>query len=108
MVVELGLFSEEPIVSFLRKWKHHPKKLFFLDLLKFVLRSNVVKLDDLVFTQLCGVAMGMRLAPALATAYNRGTTRRLHTNKTKTAFVVGEHLITHAFSTKSQCPRQIV
>ena len=64
-----NISHDEAIISFLRKFKHHPKKVFLLDLLKFVLKNNVFKFDDLVFTQLRGVAMGTRLAPALATIY---------------------------------------
>ena len=54
-------------MSFLRKFKTHPKKIFLLDLLKYVLKNNVFQFDNLTFTQLCGIAMGTNLAPALAT-----------------------------------------
>ena len=64
-----NISHEEVIISFLRKFKHHPKKVFFLDLLKFVLKNNVFAFDDLVFMQLGEVAVGTRLAPALATIY---------------------------------------
>lgn len=64
-----NISHEEAILSFLRIFKHHPKKVFLLDLLKYVLKNNVFTFDDLTFTQLCGVAMGTRLAPALATIY---------------------------------------
>ena len=40
-----------------------------LDLLKYVLKNNVFQFDEYVFTQLCGIAMGAKLAPALATIY---------------------------------------
>ena len=64
-----NISHEEAIISFLRKFKHHPRKVFLLDLLKYVLKNNVFQFDNLIFTQLCGVAMGTRLAPALATIY---------------------------------------
>ena len=43
--------------------------MFLLDTLKYVLKNNVFKFDNMIFTQTCGVAMGTRLAPALATIY---------------------------------------
>ena len=53
--------------AFTRRFKHHPKFLFLLDLLKFVLGSNVFEFDGVPFKQKCGLAMGTRLAPAMAT-----------------------------------------
>ena len=44
----------EAIVSFLRKFKNHPKKVFLLDLLKYVPKNNVFKFDDL-FLHNCAV-----------------------------------------------------
>ena len=59
------------LYNFLRIFKSHPQKLFLLDLLKYVLKNNVFKFDNLIFTQTCGLAMGTKLAPALATIYIR-------------------------------------
>ena len=59
----------EDILSFLMKFKYHPNKIFLLDLLKYVLKNNAFKFDNTIFMQLCGMAMGTRLAPALATIY---------------------------------------
>ena len=41
--------------------------VFLLDLLKFVLTNNVFEIDGHFFTQKFGIAMGTKLAPALAT-----------------------------------------
>ena len=43
-----NIFQEEAIVSFLSKFKHHPKQVFFLDLLNLYLRtmcSNLITLS---------------------------------------------------------------
>ena len=40
-----------------------------MDLLKYVLKNNVFKFGDQVFTQLHDVAMGTKHGPALATMY---------------------------------------
>ena len=53
----------------LKRFEPDPHKVFLLDLLKFVLKNNVFKFGDQVFAQLHGVAMGTKLAPALATIY---------------------------------------
>ena len=37
--------------------------------MKYVLKNNIFKFDDLLFTQVCGIAMGTKLVPALATVY---------------------------------------
>ena len=64
-----NISHDEAIISFLRIVKDHPLKVFLLDLLKYVLKNNVFQFDNLIFTQLCGIAMGTKLAPALATIY---------------------------------------
>ena len=50
-------------------FEKHPQKVFLLDLLKYVLKNNIFKFDNLLFTQTHGIAMGTKLAPALATIY---------------------------------------
>ena len=64
-----NITHEEAIMTPLRKFKSHPSKVSLLDLLKYVLKTNVFKFNDLIFTQVCGIAMGTKLAPALATIY---------------------------------------
>ena len=64
-----NISHSEAIVSFLRRFKSHPSKVFLLDLLKYVLKNNVFQFNAQFFTQLCGIAMGTKLAPALATVY---------------------------------------
>ena len=64
-----NISHEEAIASFLKRFKDAPQKVFLLDLLKYVLKNNVFQFDGHVFTQLCGIAMGTKLAPALATIY---------------------------------------
>ena len=54
---------------FLRQFKSHPSKVFLLDLLKYVLKNSVFQFNVQFFTQLCGIAIGTKLAPALATVY---------------------------------------
>ena len=55
------------IEAFSRRFDSHPKFVFLLDLLKFVLGNNVFQFDGRFFRQTCGIAMGTPLAPALAT-----------------------------------------
>ena len=57
----------QAIQAFTRRFRSHPKFVFLLDLLKFVLGNNVFSFDNVVFKQTCGLAMGTKLAPALAT-----------------------------------------
>ena len=64
-----NISHEEDIKSLLKRFEHVSCKVFILDLLKYVLNNNVFKFDDPVFTQLHGVAMGAKLAHALATMY---------------------------------------
>ena len=59
----------EAITSFLKIFEQHPQKVFSLDLLKYVLKNNIFKFDNLLFTQTHGIAMGNKLAPAFATIY---------------------------------------
>ena len=62
-----NITHERAINTFTRHFKHHPRFVFFLDLLKHVLRNNVFTFDGHYFKQTCGLAMGTKLAPALAT-----------------------------------------
>ena len=55
------------IQTFARSFQSHPKYVFLLDLLKFVLSNNVFTFDGRYFRQTCGLAMGTSLARALAT-----------------------------------------
>ena len=64
-----NITHEEAIMTLLKIFKSHPLKVFLLDLLKYVLKNNVFKFNDHIFTQVCGIAMGTKLAPALATIY---------------------------------------
>ena len=66
-----NISHDQAIVTFLRIFKNHPQVIFLLDLLKFVLKKNIFEFDDLIFTQICSLAMGTKLAPALATIYIR-------------------------------------
>ena len=50
----------------LENLKTNLKSIPILDLLKYVLKNNAFKFDDLIFTQLCGVVMGPRLPTKLA------------------------------------------
>ena len=61
--------KEGAIRSFLKRCGHDRQKVFMLDLLKYVLKNNIFKFNDQVYTQLHGIAMGIKLAPALATIY---------------------------------------
>ena len=64
-----NISHEEAVMSFLKIHRKHPQKIFLLDLLKYVLKNNVFKFGEHHFTQLHGIAMGTKLAPALATIY---------------------------------------
>ena len=64
-----NITHEEAIRTLLKIFEFHPLKVFLLDLLKYVLKNNVFKFNDLIFTRVCGIAMGTKLAPALATIY---------------------------------------
>ena len=64
-----NISHDQAIVTFLRIFKNHPQVVFLLDLLKFVLKNNIFEFDNLIFTQICGLAMGTKLALGLATIY---------------------------------------
>ena len=64
-----NISHDQAIVTFLKIFKNHPQLVLLVDLLKYVLKSNIFKFDTLTFTQTCGLAMGTKLAPALATIY---------------------------------------
>ena len=68
-----NISQEEAIVLylFLENVNITPKKCSFhtYSVLRFVLKNSVLKFDDLVYRQLCGVAMGVTLAQALVTIY---------------------------------------
>ena len=56
---------------FIKIFKNHPQLVLLVDLLKFVLENNIFEFDTLTFMQTCGLAMGKKLSPALATIYIR-------------------------------------
>ena len=60
---------EEAVASFKKIFEGHPQYTFLLSLLRYVLENNVFQFNDELFSQLCGIAMGTKLAPALATIY---------------------------------------
>ena len=62
-----NISHELAIRTFTRRFQSHPRFVFLLDLLKFVLTNNVFTFDGQFFQQTCGLAMGTSLAPALAT-----------------------------------------
>ena len=55
------------ISTFIRLFQSHPAFVFLLDLLRFILFNNIFKFNGEMFRQICGLAMGTKLAPALAT-----------------------------------------
>ena len=57
---------EMAIGTFLKIFASHPKLVLYLDLLKFVLRNNIFQFNGKIYHQICGIAMGTKLAPALA------------------------------------------
>ena len=64
-----NISHNQAIVTILKIFKNHPHRVFLLDLLNFVLKNNIFEFDNLTCTQTCGIAMGTKLAPALATIY---------------------------------------
>ena len=58
-------------VKFLEKYDlpHLPPVDVFLEILSFVLKNNIFSFNGEMYHQLYGVAMGTKLAPALATIY---------------------------------------
>ena len=58
-----NITHEEAIVSFLKRFVTDPQKVFLLDLFKYVLKNKVFHFAEHVYSQLCGIAMGTKLAP---------------------------------------------
>ena len=50
----------------LKIFKNHPRLVLYLDLIKFVLKNNIFSFSGKIYHQLCGIAMGTTMAPALA------------------------------------------
>ena len=67
--LKTNISHEGAIASFKNRFDNHPHKTFLLNLLKYVLKNNVFQFNNETFSQLCGIAMGTKLAPALATIY---------------------------------------
>ena len=63
----MNVSHELAIETFSRRFCSHPKFVFLLHLLKFVLTNNIFMFDGHYFRQTCGLAMGTSLAPTLAT-----------------------------------------
>ena len=64
-----SITHEEAISALERVFIHRPLKIFLVDLLTYVLKNNIFQFNGRVYSQICGVAMGTKLAPALATIY---------------------------------------
>ena len=56
-------------MSFLKRFVQHPQTVFLVDVLQYVLKNDMFRLEDQIYNQLHGIAMGTKLAPALATVY---------------------------------------
>lgn len=54
------------IEVFLKIFAGHPKLILYLDLLKYVLNNNIFQFSGKIYHQVCGIAMGTTMAPALA------------------------------------------
>ena len=54
------------IKVFLKIFAQHGKLVLYLELLKFVLKNNIFQFNGKIYHQICGIAMGTKLAPALA------------------------------------------
>ena len=54
------------IEVFLKIFAGHPRLIFYLDLLKYVLKNNIFQFSGKIYHQVCGTAMGTTMAPALA------------------------------------------
>ena len=54
------------IEVFLKIFAGHPRLVLYLDLLKFVLNNNIFQFSGRIYHQVCGIAMGTTMAPALA------------------------------------------
>ena len=50
----------------LKIFAKHPRLVLYLDLLKFVLKNNIFQFSGKIYHQVCGIAMGTTMAPALA------------------------------------------
>ena len=64
-----NISHEQSITSVLKRLENHPQKVFMLHLLKYVLKNNVFKFNEHIFTQFHGIAMGTKVAPILASIY---------------------------------------
>ena len=54
------------IEVFLKIFAEHPRLIFYLDLLKYVLKNNIFQFSGKIYHQVCGIAMGTTMVPALA------------------------------------------
>lgn len=61
-----NIMHARAIKAFTHRFSTQPQFIFLLDLLKFVIK-NVFKFDSEIFIQTCGLAMGTKLAPTVAT-----------------------------------------
>ena len=50
---------------FLKIFMNHPRLVLYLDLMKFVFK-NIFQFSGRIYHQLCGIAMGITMVPALA------------------------------------------
>ena len=50
----------------LKIFSKHPRLVLYLDLLKYVLKNNIFQFNGKIYHQICGIAMGTTMAPALA------------------------------------------
>ena len=50
----------------LKIFSGHPRLVLFLDLVKYVLQNNLFEFNGRIYHQICGIAMGTKMAPALA------------------------------------------
>ena len=50
----------------LKIFAKHPRLVLILDLVKFVLKNNIFQFNGKIYHQICGIAMGTTMAPALA------------------------------------------
>ena len=50
----------------LKIFANHPRLVLYLDLVKFVLQNNIFQFSGRIYHQLCGIAMGTTMEPALA------------------------------------------
>ena len=64
-----NISRDQAIIKFTKIFNDHPQLVFLVDLLKFVLKNNIFEFDMLTFTHTCGLAIGTKLTPALATIY---------------------------------------